>query len=293
MASLRAVATLLVLAAMLLACGEPPPPGSPLSVAELKYRLFDQLGRVAYCDRDFYPIARFDEKVLAVQHFPEVQADATTYQAILRRNGLAGAVTDEQKVVAYRDWKQLNALALEPVDQSTYRFAYLAQTKAGEKQTTRVEGTIDVFGRIKVSRQEPSNPPMCPICLADDTRIATPAGAVLVTRLRAGDVVWTLDASGLRVAAPIVALGSTPAPVGHVVVLVRLDDGREVRASPGHPLVDGRRMADLRLGDALDGAIVRAVARVPYAGATYDLLPAGATGAYWANDVLLASTLRR
>jgi len=32
---------------------------------------------------------------------------------------------------------------------------------------------------------------------------------------------------------------------------------------------------------------------VPYAGsATYDLLPAGPTTTYWANGILLASTLR-
>jgi hypothetical protein len=31
---------------------------------------------------------------------------------------------------------------------------------------------------------------------------------------------------------------------------------------------------------------------VPYAGGrTWDLLPAGATGSYWANGILLASTL--
>jgi hypothetical protein len=43
----------------------------------------------------------------------------------------------------------------------------------------------------------------------------------------------------------------------------------------------------------LDGAHIASVDRVAYAGgATYDILPAGATGTYWANGVLLGSTLR-
>jgi len=63
--------------------------------------------------------------------------------------------------------------------------------------------------------------------------------------------------------------------------------------SPGHPTADGRHIADLSRGDALDGARVVSVERVRYAGAaTYDILPAGATGMYWASGILLGSTLR-
>jgi hypothetical protein len=43
----------------------------------------------------------------------------------------------------------------------------------------------------------------------------------------------------------------------------------------------------------IDGSRIASVERVAYSGgATYDILPAGATGAYWANGVLLGSTLR-
>jgi hypothetical protein len=72
-----------------------------------------------------------------------------------------------------------------------------------------------------------------------------------------------------------------------------LGDGRVVLVSPGHPTADGRRVGALRAGDPIDGAHVAAAERVAYGGgATYDVLPAGATGAYWANGVLLGSTLR-
>ena len=63
--------------------------------------------------------------------------------------------------------------------------------------------------------------------------------------------------------------------------------------SPGHPPADGRLVGELVAGDGYDGARVLSAERVAYAGgATFDILPAGATGTYWANGVLLGSTLR-
>jgi hypothetical protein len=114
-----------------------------------------------------------------------------------------------------------------------------------------------------------------------------------VEDLRVGDVVWTIDMTGTRVAGLLVAVGSTPVPVSHVVVRLTLDDGRVVSVSPGHPTADGRRVGDLAAGETLDGARIASAQRVAYPGsATYDILPAGTTGAYWANGVLLGSTLR-
>ena len=81
-------------------------------------------------------------------------------------------------------------------------------------------------------------------------------------------------------------------PVGHEVVALTLDDGRVVRVSPGHPLPDGRPVASLRAGDRYDGAIVASAARVAYdGGRTFDLLPSGSTGVYWANGIEMGSTL--
>jgi hypothetical protein len=71
-----------------------------------------------------------------------------------------------------------------------------------------------------------------------------------------------------------------------------LSDGRTVDVSPGHGLPDGRRLGDLRAGHRVDGATVASATLEPYAGgATFDLLPSGLTGTYWANGILLASTL--
>jgi hypothetical protein len=104
--------------------------------------------------------------------------------------------------------------------------------------------------------------------------------------------VWTLDERGTRIQGVIEKVGSTPVPPTHQVVHLVLDDGRQVWVSPGHPLPNGRPDGELRPGDGLDGAVVASADLVAYpGGATFDLLPSGSTGNYWANGVLVASTL--
>ncbi len=133
----------------------------------------------------------------------------------------------------------------------------------------------------------------CPRCLPLGTTVATPLGEVAVEALTAGALVWSVDGDGHRVAVPVIRVGWLPTPAGHELIVVALDDGREVTASAGHPTVDGRRFASLAPGDVLDGAHVLSVRLRPYDGArTYDLLPASPTGAYWADGVLIGSTLR-
>jgi len=79
----------------------------------------------------------------------------------------------------------------------------------------------------------------------------------------------------------------------HVMVHLILKDGRELYASPGHPTTDGRTLGQLKVGDSLDGSVVMVAQLVPYNQSyTYDLLPAGDTGFYWADGILIASTLK-
>jgi hypothetical protein len=76
------------------------------------------------------------------------------------------------------------------------------------------------------------------------------------------------------------------------MVHVRLADGRELLASPGHRTADRRSLGSLASGDEVDGSTITLWELVPYSGSrTYDLLPAGPTGTYWANGILLSSTL--
>ena len=280
-------------AVMFAACGgglaTPTPTPAPLGEPDLKYRVIDELGRPWFCDPDFYPVARADERELAVQRFPEIQRDAATFAAIRARMKIAGpAFTVDEQLAIYREWKTLNALPLQRAADA-WAFAYLAQ-----KGTTgeRVDGRVSVHGRVTVLSRTAAGPPACPICLAIGTVIATPRGDVAVEQLKVGDLVWTRDERGQRIAARVVAVGSTPVPPWHEVVRLALADGRVVVASPGHPTADGRTLGALGVGNVLDGARVVRADRLRYSGrATYDLLPEGATGAYWANGVLLGSTL--
>lgn len=99
------------LALLLSSCGapavlaSPTPAPSPLPVVELKYRVFDQIGRPWYCDSDFYPVARADETELARQRSPEMQRDEDAYAAILRHTGIApGAdLSDDRLLAVYHE----------------------------------------------------------------------------------------------------------------------------------------------------------------------------------------------
>ena len=265
----------------------------PLDRADLRYRLVDELGRPLFCDPDFYPVAHADETVLAAQHLAAIQADAPTYAAIVARLGIdpSAAPTPDQVLAIYREWKMLRALVLTAVD-GRFGFDYIAAAGSSEDTGFHVIGTIDAAGTIAVVERDPSGQPPCPICLARETRIATPDGERPVEDLRPGMTVWTTDGGGRRVVGRVLTVASTPVPMTHQVVHLVLSDGRTVDVSPGHRLPDGRRLGDLRPGDSVDGAVVASAALEAYGGgATFDLLPSGPTGTYWANGILLASTL--
>jgi hypothetical protein len=104
--------------------------------------------------------------------------------------------------------------------------------------------------------------------------------------------VWSVNEAGERVAVPVIGTGITHLSSKIKVVRLTLSDGRSVTASPGHPAADGRALGEYGAGDVLDGARVVTTGMVDYdGGATFDILPAGATGLYWADEILLKSTL--
>jgi hypothetical protein len=279
-----------------IACGSAtpiPPAGTPLSLDQLKFRVMDSVGKPVYCDRDFYPIAREGgEQASAIKQYPTIRGDAALYATIIAHERLpAGDLTDDQKLSLYRAWKVLQALQLTQSG-DTYSFSYKVQKSGGTAAYVQVAGTIRVDGTITVSSQTPTGPPMCPICLAAQTLIATPDGQVAVTEVRPGMLVWTAGLDGTRVAAPVLDTGSMTVPAGHLMVHILLADGRGLEASPGHRTADGRQLGTLAVGEPVDGSTITTLELVPYAGdRTYDLLPAGPTGTYWANGVLLSSTL--
>ncbi len=275
---------------------EPPTPIPPLpsglSPIEAKYRLLEEFPDFFFCDPDLYPVAIGDEEELARQRFPEIQANTEEFQAILNHNGMAGQTTftDEQKLLIYREHKKLAAIMFEL---NGDKYLFQIQTSDGNEKGFVISGLVNGAGQVQVQDRQQAIA-TCPICLAAHTQIDTPNGPVAVENLRTGDPVWTVGESGSRIAATVLKIGHVPAPAGHQMVHILLEDGRELWASPGHPTTDRRVFRDLKVGDLLDGSRVLQTERVPYDQQfTYDLLPSGGTGFYWANGILIGSTLSK
>ena len=291
-----ALVSLAVVLAMVLAiaCGSasPAPLGKPLTVYELEFKVMDSVGPPDYCDPDFYPVGRAGgEEVNAKAIYPLIHRQADLYAAIVAHEHLpSGDLTDSQKLTVYRAFKLLRALTLNR-NGKDYDFEFRAKSP-GQSSIQLVKGTVRSDGIVTVTSRTASGPPNCPICLAASTLIATPAGDVRVVDIEPGMLVWTAAPDGKRVAVPVREVGSTPVPPGHLMVHLKLTDGRELLASPGHRTGDGRALGALAFGDQLDGSTLTLWELIPYAGdRTYDLLPNGPSGAYWANGILLSSTL--
>jgi hypothetical protein len=278
------------LIALSLGCKAKPVPPVEYTQPELSYLLLSQFDNVFWCDPDFYPVARSgQEEQNAVQQFSSIRADEAEFSAIVEHLGLPDKAeyTDAEKLQIYREYKKLKyGVQLTPAGN-----AYAFTLRVDEGQGERIEGTITSSGAIKVLKREPSFN-TCPICLIKGTLIDTPGGQIAIEDLREGMTVWTLDGMGRRTTGVVVKTASTTISSSFLVVRVTLDDSRTVAASPGHPTADGRVLGDYQAGDILDGASVVTVEYEVYRGsATYDFLPSGTTGLYWANHILLKSTL--
>lgn len=151
----------------------------------------------------------------------------------------------------------------------------------------RIESDVAIFiKKTKLNRP-------CPICLSGNTLIETPSGSVPIKDLQIGMLVWTMDKTGQRISGIITKTSKVQVPPMHKMVHLVLNDGRELFVSPGHPTIDGRTIVDLRNGDLYDSAYIVSIESISYGeDATYDILPSGETGFYWANGILIGSTLR-
>lgn len=259
------------------------------TVPDLEYRLFAQFD-VFWCDPDFYPVARPDSELgYAIAQFPAIQANTDEFNAILKYLSLdyKTSYSDDEKLLIYRQHKKLTYGAQITPSGNVYSFSL----RVGEGQGWRYEGTITSAGTITITSKVVSFN-TCPICLTRGTLIDTPSGPIPVEQLRKGMTVWTIDAAGNRVAVPIILTAATPVPPSFMVVKITLEDGRTVSASPGHPSAAKKAIGDYKVGDILDSSRVAATGLVAYSeGSTYDILPDGGTGLYWANGILLLSTL--
>jgi hypothetical protein len=267
-------------------------PSSTYSEYELEYQLLDNFHDYFWCDPYLYPVAREDqEQEDAIQQFPQIRANSSEFTAILAYLSMDNKAdyTDGQKLLIFRQHNLLrSAIEMAPIGSKGDRSFVL---RVGRGQGERIKGTITATGEITLKEREPSVN-TCPICLAKQTLIDTPAGAIPVEDVCQGMLVWTLDCGYNRVAAPVVITSTTAVPAPFQLVSLRLADGRALTASAGHPTAQGRTLGEYRVGDMLDGSLVVLVDLVPYhSPATYDIRPSGGSGVYWANGIPLRSTL--
>ncbi len=155
--------------------------------------------------------------------------------------------------------------------------------------------SIDFSGQkvtfTKIIGEQPAGG--CPICLSGDTLIDTPYGNMNVKELKKGAFVWTSDRLGNRQSAIILKIGKAQVPPTHAMVHIVLDNGKELSVSQGHPTAYGRTFGDVKPDEVIDNSYVKAVEIVPYNQKyTYDILPSGETGFYWANGILVGSSLK-
>ena len=129
-------------------------------------------------------------------------------------------------------------------------------------------------------------------CLPGESLIATPTGKVPISQLAKGDTVWTLSEEGKVLKRPIAQIHRVPIATDFLMIKLRLADGRGLKVSPLHPDLYGLPLANLQLGDTLDGAKIVSRYWEMYTGAaTWDILPEGPTGAYLVQGIWIGSTL--
>ncbi|TMF31509.1 MAG: hypothetical protein E6I30_11835 [Chloroflexi bacterium] len=228
-------------------------PFVPRSVADLKFSVIDNVGEPLVCTGWGMPNPRSNP----YGEYPHIVSDLPTYSAIIRREHLPPTPLTDDQVVA-----------------------------------DEVVGEVDLLGHVYEVHQGPGLGG-CPICLAADSVISTPTGPVFASKIAIGMQVWSASPDGRPTVAVVLKMTSRLDAPGSEMIHIVLADGRQLTASAPHEIADGRSLGSLTVGDQIDGVTITALEVVgDSSGHTYDLLPSGETGEYWANGILMRSTLK-
>ncbi len=132
-----------------------------------------------------------------------------------------------------------------------------------------------------------------PPCLPPYVKISTPFGPRAIKHICKNDIVWTTNSVGHRAQARVKQIVKRKVHEDHKILWLVLADGRQLYSSPGHPNAKGEDLATLVRGDYLDNSQIISIELLAYEGEyTYDILPEGEPGAYFANGILIGSTLK-
>lgn len=130
-------------------------------------------------------------------------------------------------------------------------------------------------------------------CLPASAQILTSLGNVSIDQLKEGDKVLTLNTKGDKVEMPVKIVNKVEILGTHSMVLLELKDGRKLQVTPGHPSsIANKNLGEFMVGEKLDGSEIVKITDIAYFEKyTFDILPEGGTGFYWANGILIGSTL--
>lgn len=174
----------------------------------------------------------------------------------------------------------------------------LVRREQWQRDRSTLENALErAYHHPKIRRDGPYEPreasrgEMGP-CLPGEALISTPNELVPIKELKLGDRVWTTDKFGNKLGAVTTRTSKVLVKSNHKMLHIVLNDGRELFVSPGHPDSENSPLGRLVKGKYLAGSRVISAKIVPYKGKyTYDILPAGSTGNYWTNGILIGSTL--
>ena len=127
-------------------------------------------------------------------------------------------------------------------------------------------------------------------CLPFDVEIKTLTAQKRVSDIKVGDIVLSDGGKPARVIRiNRVVVGKT-----HKIMKISFTDGTVLRGSLRHPTADGKMFGDLKVGDSVDGKIITELKLLPYTNHnyTYDILTDSRNGNYYADGVLIGSTLK-
>jgi hypothetical protein len=127
-------------------------------------------------------------------------------------------------------------------------------------------------------------------CTSPDTAIATATGNREIRDVRVGDFVYSVHEQAIALV-PVLRVHRIPV-IDHHVLRVEFVNGASFEISATHPTASGMPLSAFGVGDELMGERIARITRIPYRHAyTYDILPDSDTGTYFADGVLMGSTL--
>jgi hypothetical protein len=139
----------------------PPATGSATaSVWQLRYVLLGHYPDFAYCDPDYYPVARGDEQSAADAWWAGVNHTSPEVRTIIARHGFSEPLTGDQRLVAYRDHKKLSVITMTTVS-GGYEYELSTGMPGGRPDHT-VTGVVTLDGTVHERSRRP-RPGSCPI----------------------------------------------------------------------------------------------------------------------------------